>query len=51
MDDITTVISEDITLATPLSSDVGDMHGAPSTVRREPSVARRLDDSFNEYAV
>ena len=51
MGDITTAISEDATLATPLSRDVGDMHGAPPTLRREPSVAKRLDDSFNEYAV
>ena len=51
MDDITTAILEDATLATPLSRDVGDMHGAPPTLRREASVAKRLDDSFNEYAM
>lgn len=48
MDKSKTVSAEQVSLDTPLFSNTREGHGAPPTLRKEASVARRLDESFNE---
>ena len=48
MDKSKTVSAEQVTLDTPLFSSAREEHGAPPTLRREASIAMRLDESFSE---